>query len=220
MSNKKLDQDYATKGGEYYSNARQDISCFLPRHVGSVLEIGGGSGETLAWIKDQGIADRVVGVDLYANPAESVLAKIDRLLKVDVEELDLSDLGQSFDVILCLDVLEHLIDPWVQVKKLRSILAPGGLMIISVPNVRRLTVVLPLVFLGDWKYRERGILDSTHLRFFTRRTALQLATSGGGEIVGTQALGVEKGSRLRILNLMTLRLFEGFLTRQYLIACR
>lgn len=87
--------------------------------------------------------------------------------------------SSSVDVILCLDVLEHLADPWSMVKCLTPLLAPGGSLIISIPNVRNWKFIWRLFAFADFHYQDAGLLDRTHLRFFVRKTAIQLATSGG-----------------------------------------
>ena len=84
----------------------------------------------------------------------------------------------SLDLILCLDVLEHLVDPWSVVKRLSPLLAPNGRLVVCVPNVRNWKFVANLLFRGDFTYRDAGLLDRTHLRFFVRQTAVELAEAG------------------------------------------
>lgn len=74
----------------------------------------------------------------------------------------------GFDVISFLDVLEHLVDPWDALRRTRSLLADGGRVMASIPNIRCVAVSVPLVLRGEWRYADVGILDRTHLRFFTR----------------------------------------------------
>ena len=90
----------------------------------------------------------------------------------------------SLDLLLCLDVLEHLVDPWATMRRLSPLLAPGGLCIVSVPNIRNWKFIARLAWSGDFHYRDAGLLDRTHLRFFVRETAQELATVGGLDLVG------------------------------------
>ena len=85
--------------------------------------------------------------------------------------MDIPDSG--FDLIVILDILEHLMDPWAMVQRLHSALALGGVIIASIPNVGHYSVAFPLLR-GKWEYQPEGLLDRTHLRFFTKRTALDL----------------------------------------------
>jgi 2-polyprenyl-3-methyl-5-hydroxy-6-metoxy-1,4-benzoquinol methylase len=87
---------------------------------------------------------------------------------LDKDELDLPE--EAFDCIVCNDVLEHLITPWQVLGKLAILLKPGGHFVASIPNVQYWGVLKDLVFEGDWRYADEGVLDVTHLRFFTRRS--------------------------------------------------
>ena len=71
-----------------------------------------------------------------------------------------------FDLIMCLDVLEHLVDPWKTLSRLADHLKPGGTVIASIPNVRHARNLLSLLFMGKWEYKEQRLLDKTHLRVF------------------------------------------------------
>ncbi len=85
----------------------------------------------------------------------------------------------SLDLVLCLDVLEHMADPWSMVRRLTALIAPGGRLILSVPNIRNYRFIWRLVTRGDFHYRDFGLLDRTHLRFFVKETAVGLAACGG-----------------------------------------
>lgn len=174
----------------YFSHVRREIAPLLPDHMQRVLEVGCGEGATLAWLKQQNRAQQVVGVE-YSEAAAAVARQhLDQVWQGDVEKLPLETLGQ-FDVVLCLDVLEHLVDPWQTLQRLRGLLRPGGCIIVSVPNVQHYSVVLPLLLHGRWPYQAAGILDRTHLRFFTRSSAEQLLQSAGLTLSGTCHAGAE-----------------------------
>jgi SAM-dependent methyltransferase len=170
---------YGDKSPHYFSNARTDIKPLLPPRencpsVGTVMEVGCGNGATLAWLKQIGYVRETIGIEMW--PAAAAIAKhnIDRLLFGDATSMVLDIAPNSVDGILCLDVLEHLEDPWTMVDRLVVTLKPGGWMIASIPNVRRLPVLWNLVFRGRFEYTDTGTLDRTHLRFFTRKSATDL----------------------------------------------
>lgn len=121
------------------------------------------------------------GVELEEAAAAQADQHCDQVWRGDVEAgAFYEDIEPgSLDVILCLDVLEHLADPWSMVKCLTPLLAPGGSLIISIPNIRNWKFIWRLFAFADFRYRDAGLLDRTHLRFFVRETAIQLATSGG-----------------------------------------
>ena len=119
-------------------------------------------------------------VEVNAAAAKRAEGRLDAVWCADVEEFELGRHipPASLDLILCLDVLEHLVDPWSVVKQLSALLAPNGRLVVSVPNIRNWKFVVKLLFRGDFSYRDAGLLDRTHLRFFVRQTAVELAEAG------------------------------------------
>ena len=157
------------------------------------------------------------GVEIFPDAAEQARKKgIDMVEEGDIEALALPIAPGSLDVILCLDVLEHLVDPWIAVRKLHTFLKPGGVMIASLPNVRNLKVIVPLIIFGDWKYTKEGLLDKTHLRFFTRKTAMELMECSGLKVDKVPTF-FQRGSKAAIVNTLTFSLFKNFLQFQYLV---
>lgn len=210
----------AEAGGDdaYYSHVRGEIAPLLPSRIDRVLEVGCGRGDTLAWIKMQQGAQFACGIELTATSAAWAATKADKVIQGDFERLEeLPPDFKDFDVILCLDVLEHLVDPWKAVARLDALLKPGGVLIASIPNVRYFRVVLALVLQGRWEYRSSGILDRTHLRFFTKTSAIELMTSSGMTLERLESTGLERGRKTQWLNWATLSLFRPFFEYQYLI---
>lgn len=204
----------------YYSHIRGEIAEVLPDRIGRILEIGCGDGETLAWIRNGRGAAFTCGVELSPDSAIVASTKADRVVAGNFEEIELPSDFESFDVVLCLDVLEHFVDPWGAVRRIEKLLSPGGILIGSIPNVRYFRAVLPLLLLGRWEYQDSGILDRTHLRFFTKQTAIELMCSSGMSLESVRATGLEKGRKTRYINWATLSLFRPFFEYQYLIRVR
>jgi 2-polyprenyl-3-methyl-5-hydroxy-6-metoxy-1,4-benzoquinol methylase len=171
-----MQQDiYATKEQSYFRNVRREILPFLSPRGCSILEVGCGEGATLRYLKEQGGAAWVGGIEIHAPAASLASQHLDWMSNSDIESRDTVRPDRQADILLLLDVLEHLRDPWNVLAKLaRELLKPGGTVIVTLPNIRNLRVVGKLLALGDWKYTDVGILDRTHLRFFTRRTGLDL----------------------------------------------
>lgn len=201
----------------YYDRIRIDIKPLLPEKVDRVLEIGCGTGNTLAWIKLTRGSKWVAGVELNEMAAEKAKSKLDAVYFGNIENISLPLPDGSLDLILCLDVLEHLVDPWRLMKRLHVLLKPGGVIIFSIPNVRNFRIVLPLVFRGRWDYSSDGLLDKTHLRFFTRKTALALIETAGLKVDMVKVTGMERSTNSRIANLITFSLFKEYFIIQYLI---
>lgn len=122
----------------------------------------------------------VSGVEYVPEAAEKARPFLDRLVVADLNELDLvAEFGAgSFDTLVFGDVLEHLIDPLAVLRGAVPLLAPGGSVVISIPNVTHGSLRLALLQ-GRWQYTETGLLDRTHVRFFTRRSLLELLASAG-----------------------------------------
>lgn len=175
---------YAEKNPSYFAKARTEIEPLLPAQsdrLPHVLEVGCAQGHTLEWLKRSGRCAWAAGVEPFAE-VMAPAGVIDRFYKLNIEN-ELPDLDPaSLDLILCLDVLEHLIDPWKTVRRLDSLLKPGGSFIISVPNMRYYHVLSDLAFKGKFDYSDEGILDRTHLRFFTRSSAIDLAQCSGAKV--------------------------------------
>jgi methionine biosynthesis protein MetW len=142
-----------------------------------VLEIGCAEGYMSAYLR-QAKGCAVTGVDLSAEAAAAAAAYCERVVVGDVEAGALDQVGGPFDVVICADVLEHLRHPGRVLRELRARLADGGLALVSLPNVAHWDVRRPLLA-GRFDYASSGLLDDTHLRFFTRETARALIEQSG-----------------------------------------
>jgi methionine biosynthesis protein MetW len=149
-----------------------------------VLDVGCGTGATLRELRDA-LGCRVVGVEPNARRAEAARAEGIPVLEGTLESLDPASAGR-FDALLLLDVLEHLSDPAALLAQARDWLAPDGCVIASVPNVAHWTVRLDLLR-GRFDYTDAGIMDATHLRWFTGKTFRQLFDGAGYRIDASHA---------------------------------
>lgn len=213
---------YEEKGIKYFSRPRVEIKQFLPRSGINVLEVGCGTGATLSWLKSSMGYEKTIGIELMKEVACLANKDIDQLLVGSIEELELNKIfkDKNLDLILCLDVLEHLSDPWRVIEELAGLLNEGGVIIASIPNIRYIDVLSALVFKGDWTYKEEGILDRTHIRFFTKKTAIQLMKCGGLKVQKVGGTMPEKYSKKWFLNKITLELFSDFFAVQNIISAR
>jgi 2-polyprenyl-3-methyl-5-hydroxy-6-metoxy-1,4-benzoquinol methylase len=198
----------------YYEHERSEIRFLLPKQASSILEVGAGAGATLKWIKSIYPEAKTTGVEL--NPAlKGQLAKnADEAIIGKIEER-YSEL-QSYDIILLLDVLEHLPDPVGALKTLSGSLNPGGQVIVSVPNIAHLSVSVPLLIGRRFTYTDAGILDRTHLKFFVESSATELLNSAGFIVTKGFAGGLD-GPRARLLNRASFGLLLHHLTKQYIM---
>jgi SAM-dependent methyltransferase len=168
-----------------------------------VLDIGCATGQVLEYFKGRG-ANYTAGLELVPEVAEQARKRgvIDLVITGNVEGTVFPFAPESFDLIVAGHVLEHVNDPWKSMNLLMSFLRPGGQFIGSLPNVRCLSVTLPLIFRGQWRYRDEGILDRTHFRFFTKASIEELLV-GAGLKVETIRGQVEQSGKLRRLHTLT-----------------
>jgi methionine biosynthesis protein MetW len=144
-----------------------------------VLDVGCATGYLAAELTARGGA--VVGVEADPAAARSAAAHCRRVVTGDIETGECREALAAlapFDAVVCADVLEHLRDPWGALRFLGTLLRPGGRAVLSVPNTGHWTARRALLR-GRFPYAEHGLFDRTHLRFFTRASARDLAAAGG-----------------------------------------
>ncbi len=145
-----------------------------------VLEVGCGSGALTEHIQATGCT--VVGIEKRQEAAEKARSFCEEVLIGDIESISLNLEPASFDVILMIDVLEHLVDPVAAIQRLLPFLRPTGRVIVALPNIAHWSIRLRLLF-GRFDYEESGILDRTHLHFYTLRTAKGMLEEAGLTII-------------------------------------
>ncbi|MBI5849282.1 MAG: glycosyltransferase [Nitrospirae bacterium] len=175
----------SAKKSSYFGFARNEVVEALVKNripAGKVLEIGCAGGATGKSLKEKMAIDSYVGIELSEEAAGIARQHLDKVIVADIERTDLQkDHGlkhSDFDLLVVLDVLEHLYDPWDVLKELTDFIKPGGHIVVSLPNVQNITVVQDLIR-GKWQYEDAGILDATHLRFFTLEESMKLITGAG-----------------------------------------
>lgn len=159
-------------------NNSQTLLITLTGHDKTVLDVGCAAGDTARALAARGC--RVSGVEIDAAAAEPARDLYDELVIANINNDPLSThfKAESFDAILFGDVLEHVADPDATLLDAVSLLAPDGQILISIPNVAHASVRLALLQ-GSWEYQDKGLLDRTHLHFFTRESVCQLIEDAG-----------------------------------------
>lgn len=165
----------------YYQHARPEVLKLVPITARRVLDVGCGAGGFSATLKARQSAE-VHGVELVSQAAELARSHLDKVWNSTIEEA-LPKLAETYyDCIIVADVLEHLLDPWNVLISLKGKLAVGGKIVCSIPNIQNWGVLSGLIQ-GRWDYQNAGILDRTHLRFFTRNSVEELFWNAGLRIV-------------------------------------
>lgn len=170
----------------YFGNVNPDLLALIPLTARHVLELGCGMGAVARAFRERRMTIRWSGIELNSAAADVARHSIDAVLCADVELLSDSTLesflGEAPDVLVLGDVLEHLRDPWEVLRRLVHKLAPGGSVIACIPNVAHWSM-FDRMLRGNWFYEEQGLLDNTHLRFFTRESAQRMLESAGLSVV-------------------------------------
>ncbi len=150
----------------YYQFSRPEVQKMVPPTAKTILDVGCAAGRLGSELKAK-LGAEVWGIENVPDMAKQARNVLDKVYSGDVNEIALTLPPNHFDAIIFADVLEHLPDPSVTLKRLLPTLTPNGKIIISIPNVRHWSVIKGLLE-GQWEYEEAGLLDRTHLRFFTR----------------------------------------------------
>lgn len=219
---------YVYKKSDPYSSHSQILRWIEDERPEDVLEIGTATGYLTAEMRKLGC--KVTGVEQDPEMAEIARQYCHKMLVGDIETLDFKDLGRYNAVILG-DVLEHVRNPRVVLEKVSGLLKPGGKVLISLPNVANIWIRLNLL-LGRFNYSRVGLLDESHLRFFTLQTSRKLATDSGLDIIGINATPIplpillpstRKGKSLSFLHLLNwglTRLRKTLFGYQFILICR
>ncbi|MHB1187329.1 glycosyltransferase [Thiobacillus sp.] len=173
--------DKAPAPGAYYQHARPEILERVPLTARKVLDVGCGAGGLSANLKIRQAVE-VHGVELVEQAAVHARTHMDKVWNCSIEDALDEIPNNYYECIVVADVLEHLIDPWSVLNALKGKLTADGKIVASVPNIQNWGVLADLIQ-GKWNYQNEGILDRTHLRFFTRKTLEELFWSSGLHIM-------------------------------------
>ena len=194
---------------------RVDLIELIPKGARRILDVGCSVGKTGKLLKEKGF-EEIFGVEIDPKAAEQAKPFYKEVIVGDVERDILPFSKGFFDCILCGDVLEHLVDPWSVLISHKKILADNGAIICSIPNIRFYRVLKSLIFRGRWDYTDLGILDRTHLRFFTIKTIEDMFRETGFEI--KILIKYRSGSKLmKFINKLAFDKLIDFLVIQYRI---
>lgn len=206
---------YAAKSREYFGFTREGIIKLINQGDNTILDVGCGYGKTGQVLKKEGKAKKIIGIELNPEAVEKAKVVLDEVILGNIEILQLTFEEYFFDYIILGDILEHLYDPGDVLRKVSPHLKAKGFIVASIPNVRHWSIIRNLVVKGEWEYGNMGLLDNTHLRFFTRKSILRTFDDNGFEVEQTVPRLLTRKDRL--VNRFTLGFLEGFLAFQYFI---
>ena len=205
-----------------YIGPRPDVAKLVPTRCTTVLDVGCATGALGAHLKETRPSLHVTGIEIDPEMAAVARDRIDHVVEGDVMDVVRGNVlaDQRFDCVVLADVLEHLSDPWTAIKLMRDRVEPGGVVVASLPNVRHYSTLLSVFLFKRWPYRDRGIHDRTHLRFFAERNVRELFKGADLEITTfrRQYRVLEPPYRInRFSLLLAVPPLRDLLTFQYLI---
>ena len=174
----------------YYTNINPTLLKEIPQDSSRILEIGCGAGAMArAYISDINKKCEYWGVEYVPEAAKFAKNALSKVISGSIEDVEVQNLlpKNYFDVLIFGDVLVHLREPWDVLKKLAQNMRPNGICIACIPNTQHWSIFRNLL-IGSWKYEDSGLMDRTHLRFFTRKSMLALFTDTGGPVLADTPL--------------------------------
>jgi methionine biosynthesis protein MetW len=173
-----MDPDQRAARADAYESVRSEIVDLVPARARRVLDLGCSTGWLASALKERGEVE-VVGIEREPAYAAEARERCDRVIEADVADVP-EGLGR-FDCLVAADILEHLVDPWSTLDAYVQMLDPGCRAIVSLPNVGHWSTFARLAT-GSWPRLPEGIHDATHLRWFTRRDAIELLEGAGLQV--------------------------------------
>ncbi|MEK6636925.1 MAG: class I SAM-dependent methyltransferase [Pseudomonadota bacterium] len=210
---------YSEKTAGYFSGARRDMVALLSTGPGArILEIGCGDGATGAVALAAGKADHYLGIELMPEVAEQARARLSEVITADVEKLELTQFYGKFDALIMSEVIEHLVDPWDTLMRLLACVKPGGEIVASSPNIAHRRVIGDLIA-GRFEYADEGVMDRTHLRWFTPRSYRALFEGAG--CIDVRVMPIRRPGLLpRIVNRLTRNRYAHLSMTQIMVHAR
>ncbi|MFD2725593.1 class I SAM-dependent methyltransferase [Hyunsoonleella rubra] len=192
--------DYDNKPDNYYNNTRYEMFGFYPEDAKTLLDVGCGEGTFASYIKEKHNPE-TWGIELMPEHGEKAKKILDKVFIGECESFIEELPNDYFDVIYFNDVLEHLVDPYWVLEKIKDKLSENGVIISSIPNMRYHSALKKLVLNKTWEYEEHGIMDKTHLRFFTGKSIANMYKNLGYKIVTHKGINKTKSIKPYLYNI-------------------
>lgn len=188
---------------DYYRHARPEVLPFVPASARRILDVGCGSGVFGALLKDR-LQAEVWGVEYHAESAGQARQVLDKVVCAGIEQA-LPDLPAAyFDCVVFNDCLEHLVDPFSVLRELPRCLSRDGVVVASIPNIRHWPEFVDLIVRGQWQYANQGVLDRTHLRFFTKKSIAATFSDCGYTVSRLEGINPYYSRAQKLANWLTL----------------
>jgi len=199
----------------YFHNQRTVMLKYIPESATKILEVGCGEGEFCHLLSH---SDREIwGVEINEVAAQKAVLNCTRVLVGDINTVYTQLPKNYFDVIVFNDVLEHIYAPWDTLQLIKSLLSPKGVVVTSIPNFRYISnLITEILFEGEFRYKpEGGILDDTHIRFFTGKSIKRMFMEQGYEVLLNEGINPCKSWKEKLLINLTFGFLKDARYKQY-----
>ena len=214
-----LEEKYSAKDADYYGQVRGELLPFIPADARTVLDVGCAGGNFGKNLKAQRSCE-VWGIEPSTDAAEMARTYLDNVVTGTFQDA-LPKLGDKhFDAICFNDVLEHMPNPEDALRALKPRLSERGRVIASIPNILFFPVIKEIILEQDFHYREFGVLDNTHLRFFTKKSMTRMFQDCGFEIERMVGINAVVSRKFEILNLLLFNRLKDWRFTQFVVVAR
>lgn len=219
----KMDNRYLEKNKSYYAEDRTEILDFIDQPVQTTLDVGCSSGNFSSILLKNKFCKEAHGIEPFEEAYNIAKEKINKVYHSTIEDAIPLLPNDHYDIIFFNDVLEHLINPEEVLLKIKSKLSPNGKIISSIPNVRFIHNLYSLIIYKDWRYQNSGILDKTHLRFFTKKSIIRMFEECGFDVIkcdGNQKGKVKLSKKVKLINFLLNGALNNTEYQQFITVCK
>jgi 2-polyprenyl-3-methyl-5-hydroxy-6-metoxy-1,4-benzoquinol methylase len=184
------------------------LNPFIPINIKKVLDVGCGEGGFGRMLKDEMGVEEVWGVEFFGEAAKKAESNIDKIIHSKIEDAIDQLPDNYFDCIFFNDVLEHLVDPYSVLEKIKRKCKVDGSVVASIPNILNFENLYLFLKNQDWEYKPFGIMDKTHLRFFTKKSVYRMFVEAGYKVEIIECTNPFYGRKFKILNFLLFNKLE------------
>lgn len=177
---------------------------YIPANTIRILEVGCGEGAFCSQLKGLNRNLEVWGLEINAEAATEAAKVCDKVIFGDFNEKYGELPNKYFDCVFFNDVLEHLYEPWEVIELVKPLLSTEGVLIASIPNFRFIANLIEIIYQGEFQYKkEGGILDDTHIRFFTQKSMKRMFDEHGYKILSMEGINQRNDWKMKLLSLIS-----------------
>jgi len=215
-----IDKDYLYKDQSYFGHVRKELLPFIPCNLSTILDVGCSNGDFAHLLKKQQQISDVWGIEPFPTACALAKEKLDTVICSNIETAIESLPKAYFDCVFFNDVLEHLVNPTNVLSNITQNIKQGGYVFASIPNIVHFDTLYSIIRTLDWKYENSGILDKTHLRFFTKKSIIRMFKEAGYSIVSINGINPSYSMRFKFINQILLNKLDEMKFIQFAVLAK